>query len=107
MVSTLLVSGLSFLLPLSFVFSKGSKAFFPTVQLLTGTLTSKKYDRAIKHSDKKGAKPARAFNAFAFASRKFDRVRTIVAVAVVVIRLYGPGTAAITTIVDFAKRRVA
>lgn len=32
-----------------FFSSKGSKAFFPTVQLLTGTLTSKKYDRAIKN----------------------------------------------------------
>lgn len=34
----LLVSGLSFLSPLSFVYSKGSNAFYPTVQLLTGTL---------------------------------------------------------------------
>lgn len=56
----LLVSGLSFLSPLSFVYSKGSNAFYPTVQLLTGTLRVMNAIARLNIRTKKGARPAAA-----------------------------------------------
>jgi len=67
-------------------FPKGSKAFFfPTVQLLTGTLRVVNAIARLNTFGQKGSKTRLDFNTFAFLRIKFDRVRTIVVVAVVII----------------------
>lgn len=68
----LLVSGPSFLSPLSFVYSKGSNAFYPTVQLLTGTLRVMNAIARLNIRTKKGARPAARARA---RSRPHDRRR--------------------------------
>lgn len=70
----LLVSGLSFLSPLSFVYSKGSNAFYPTVQLLTGTLRVMNAIARLNIRTKKGSKARRRRRARA-RSRPHDRRR--------------------------------